>query len=193
MPAPEAKVEFRRAALARRDALDAAHRAAASAAICRALLAEPGYQRAERILIYASMRSEVDTAPFIAGALADGKHLAYPLIDWDTRDLRPVELAHPERLVAGRFGVPEPPEDERQPVPPDAIDLVLVPGVAFDLACYRLGYGAGMYDRLLAALPHAPRWAPAFEAQVVDVLPVEPHDLPVDLVLTERRRLTRER
>ncbi|MCZ7599446.1 MAG: 5-formyltetrahydrofolate cyclo-ligase [Gammaproteobacteria bacterium] len=89
--------------------------------------------------------------------------------------------------------MPEPPDDEREPFPPEAISVVLVPGLAFDGHGYRLGYGAGMYDRLFELLPPAAlRWGLAFEAQLVDAVPTEPHDQPLDAVVTERRWITTE-
>jgi 5-formyltetrahydrofolate cyclo-ligase len=88
------------------------------------------------------------------------------------------------------MGIPEPVPD-CHPVPRDAIDFVLVPGVAFDAAGRRLGYGGGYYDRLLPLLrPAAARVAGAFELQLVDRVPVSPYDLTVDAIVTESRTLT---
>jgi 5-formyltetrahydrofolate cyclo-ligase len=70
-------------------------------------------------------------------------------------------------------------------VPDPAPDWILVPGLAFDRAGRRLGYGAGYYDRLLARLPGVPRIAVAFSIQVIDQIPVDDHDLPVDILVTE--------
>jgi 5-formyltetrahydrofolate cyclo-ligase len=87
----------------------------------------------------------------------------------------------------GHRGIPEPRPDVSR-VTVEAIDWVLVPGVAFDLAGGRLGYGGGFYDRLLPLLrPGTPRIAGAFDAQVVAHLPAAPHDLPVDCIVTETR------
>ena len=87
-------------------------------------------------------------------------------------------------LEPGTLGIPEPAPDCPE-VEPEAVDWVLVPGLAFDAAGYRLGRGAGHYDRLLPTLrPDAPRWALAFDCQWVDDLPVEPHDVPLDGIVS---------
>jgi 5-formyltetrahydrofolate cyclo-ligase len=77
-------------------------------------------------------------------------------------------------------------------VDPAAIDWVLVPGVAFDAACHRLGYGGGYYDRLLPLVPAAaPRIAGAFDVQIVERVPAAPHDIAIDAVVTESRRFAK--
>ena len=168
-------------------------RAEASRALAAQVIAQPPFAAAEVVLIYATMRSEVDTAAILGAALAAGKRLAYPLVDWPARRLQPVWLRDPARLVSGRFGVPEPPPDQRAPVPLAKIDLALVPGLAFDPAGYRLGYGAGLYDRLLAELPPwVPTWGLAFDAQVLPAVPRGEHDLPVDVVVTQSRWIVAE-
>ena len=75
------------------------------------------------------------------------------------------------------------------PVDPESLDLVLIPGCGFDLQRYRIGYGGGFYDRFLLTCPQALTVGLTFEAQVVNQLPTQPWDQPVDLVLTEQRRI----
>ncbi len=187
------KTTLRRVATARRAALDPAARQAASAAIGAAVTARLLALQPSGLMVYAAMRDEVDPAAITAAALAAGLPLAYPLIDWTTRLLRPIHLRVPERLQPGRFGVPEPPLDQREPFEPDDLAIVLVPGLAFDARGYRLGYGAGMYDQLLGALPaRTLRWGLAFEAQLVDRVPDEAHDQPLDAVVTETRWIETE-
>jgi 5-formyltetrahydrofolate cyclo-ligase len=88
-----------------------------------------------------------------------------------------------EDLEPGFKGIPEPVEACER-VGPEAVDLVIVPGVAFDVRSGRLGYGGGFYDRFLASC-RAPRIAVAFSMQIVDGVPCDEHDLPVDVVVTE--------
>lgn len=188
------KADWRRLALDRRDALTELQRAEASAAICRRVLDHEEYHRAGLLFLYAAMRSEVDPGAVAARALADGKRLGFPLVDWNRMAIVPVEIGDFERVVPGRRGVPQPAEGDWTPLDPAEVDLVLVPGVAFDPDGRRLGYGAGMYDRLLASLPdRSAAWGLAFEAQMVDELPADKHDRRVDAVVTERRWLSRER
>jgi 5-formyltetrahydrofolate cyclo-ligase len=186
----EAKLALRRQLLARRDALPPDVRSAASEAIVKRITALPEFRAATAVLLTLAFRSEWNTLALVRAALAAGKTVAVPRVDVEARMLELHALSDPEReIVAGHMGIPEPlPESPR--VPRDAIDFVLVPGVAFDLAGRRLGYGGGYYDRLLPLLsPHLARVAGAFELQVVYRVPAAPHDIGVDTIVTESRTL----
>lgn len=186
----EAKLAMRRQILARRDAVPAAVRAAASAAIAAGVRALPGFASAQAVLLTLPFRNEWDTLPLVHAALAAGKTVAMPRVDAQARMLELHALRDAERdVVAGHQGIPEPrPECPR--VARDAIDFVLVPGVAFDSDGRRLGYGGGYYDRLLPLLsPRAARIAGAFELQLVERVPAAPHDIAVDAIVTESRVL----
>ena len=184
----EAKLAMRRQVQAARDALDLAFRAAASEAIATRVAAFPEYASSAAVLLTLPFRSEWDTLALVRAALAAGKTVAVPRVDKASRMLELHAIADPQAdIVASDQGIPEPrPACPR--VPRDAIDFVLVPGVAFDLAGRRLGYGGGYYDRLLPLLsPRALRVAGAFEIQLVDRVPAAPHDLAVDAIVTESR------
>jgi 5-formyltetrahydrofolate cyclo-ligase len=190
----DAKLALRRETLARRDALPPEARSAASKAIVERIAALPEFDGATAVLLTLAFRSEWNTVVLVRTALAAGKTVAVPRVDVEARMLELHALSDPEReIVAGHMGIPEPlPESPR--VPRAAIDFVLVPGVAFDLAGRRLGYGAGYYDRLLPLLsPRAARVAGAFELQVVDRVPAAPHDVGVDTIVTELRTLALRR
>ena len=91
-----------------------------------------------------------------------------------------------ESLVPfGKFGIPEP--MELMKVSYKSIDAVIVPGVAFDKNGYRIGFGFGHYDKFLKKTPHAVKIGLAFEFQIVDSVPKEEHDVPVDFIITEKR------
>ncbi|MDQ7793941.1 MAG: 5-formyltetrahydrofolate cyclo-ligase [bacterium] len=152
------------------------------------------YRRAGCVLAYASFRNEVDTQGIIAMVLDGGRTLALPRVEGAGRlSLRRVE--DPEDLVPGTYGIPEP-RPAAPLLPPEAVDLVLVPGIAFDRRGNRLGWGGGYYDRLLAELRSAPilaaRGFPALAAglayhfQLVDCVPADPGDRRVDLVVTDQ-------
>ncbi len=153
------------------------------------LLALPEVQGAERVLFYASLPEEVDTWPLLQAWLRGGRVPLLPGLDGRGGPMR----AAPVRDLAadlrqGAFGILEPDPDRTGAVEWSAIQVAVLPGLAFDLRGYRLGRGAGHYDRSLAALsPGALRIGLAFECQVVERLPVEPHDIPVDRVVTEDR------
>lgn len=186
----EAKLALRRLILARRDAQPAGIHAAASAAITAHIAAHPRFASAEAVLLTLPFRAEWDTRPLVKAALAAGKTVVVPRVDEQSRMLDLHSITDPERdVVAGLQGIPEPLAD-RPRVPRDAIDFVLVPGVAFDFRGRRLGYGGGYYDRLLPLLPpRAARIAGAFELQLVDLVPAAPHDIAVDAIVTELRTL----
>lgn len=174
---------------AARRALPPAERAARSVRIAERLLALPEMQEAERVLFYASVAEEVDTWPLLAAWLERGRIPLLPVVGRSggllsaapVRDLR-------ADLAPGPFGISQPDLDRTGEVAWRSIQAVVLPGLAFDLRGYRLGRGAGYYDRSLPALgPAARRIGLAFECQVVERLPTEPHDVPVDRVVTEER------
>lgn len=153
----------------------------------------PGYGSAQAVLLYVTaFPEEMDTRPFLHDALASGKRVLCPRVDRAARRLRLFEIRSLSNdLQPGAFGIPEPwpgcPEVE-----PAQVDWALIPGLAFDERCYRLGRGAGYYDRLIPALRRdCPRWALGFDCQVLDSLPLEPHDIPIDGVATPGASFTR--
>jgi 5-formyltetrahydrofolate cyclo-ligase len=185
-----AKAALRRAILARRDALDPSVRARLSAAALARAWALDAYQRARVVLGYASFGSELDTGPLLRDVLASGRTLVLPRVDREGRRLVLHQVRDLEaELRPGTWGIPEPASSTGRLAPPAGIDFVLVPGVVFDPAGGRIGYGAGYYDRLLGGWPGAmpPLVAAAFELQVVTEVPVVATDRRVDLVVTESR------
>jgi 5-formyltetrahydrofolate cyclo-ligase len=184
----EAKLALRRQILARRDALSAEARAAASAAIAAQIPTLAEFAAARTVLLTLPFRSEWNTRALVDSALAASKIVVVPRVNTQTRMLELHSIADPDRdVVAGHLGIPEP-RAERPQVPREAVEFVLVPGVAFDLGRRRLGYGGGYYDRLLPLLsPRAARVAGAFEIQLVDSVPAAPHDVAVDAIVTESR------
>jgi 5-formyltetrahydrofolate cyclo-ligase len=186
----EAKLALRGKALATRDALPPDARAAAGAAIVARILALPSFAAAQHLLLTLSFRSEWDTVPLVRAALAAGKLVAAPRVDTPTRMLGLHALTDLARDIApGHQGIPEP-LPHCLSVAPSSIDWVLVPGVAFDREGRRLGYGGGYYDRLLPLLrPGLPRVAGAFDLQIVDRVPTGPHDITVQMIVTESRTL----
>ncbi|MFO0954897.1 MAG: 5-formyltetrahydrofolate cyclo-ligase [Isosphaeraceae bacterium] len=183
------KRTLRREAVTRILALDAAVRAAEEARLCELFPGLPGLDGASSVLLYVhAFPEEIDTAPMLAWVLGSGRRLVLPRVDRRARALRLYPVADLEAdLRPGTLGIPEPRRDLPE-VPPGEVDWVLVPGLLFDPRGYRLGRGAGHYDRLLPQLrPGVPRWAYCLDCQWVDELPVEPHDVPLDGVLSAGR------
>ena len=147
------------------------------------------YQRAQVVAAYVGVKSEVATRSLIEGRLARGEPTA--VVYRQERDLALCLIRSLDELAPASFELWEPvpavvANAERHCAPAD-VDLFLVPGLAFDLAGGRIGYGKGYYDRLLgAARPGAVFLALAFECQMVEHVPTSPRDVPVHLMVTER-------
>ena len=190
-PAPTvlpAKAALRTAAMAERDRLDAATRAAASEAIARRALAIVAAEAPRVMAAYLPIRSECDSRPIIAEARARSITVVLPVqLDRTTMIFRRYQPGAP--LADGGFGTTVPLPD--QPILDP--DLVIVPLVGFDRAGTRLGYGRGYYDRALAKLAARgikPKLlGVAFAAQEVAAIPVSPHDVRLDWIVTENETL----
>jgi 5-formyltetrahydrofolate cyclo-ligase len=134
--------------------------------------------------LYGPMRNEVPTDALHRRLAARGVRVAYPLVTRGRPRLSFHLVDDPARLVPAGFGVPSP-EPGAPEVPVDALDVVVVPGIAFDRAGRRVGFGAGYYDRTVAGLPASKLVGLAYQFQLVDALPIEPHDLRLSAVATD--------
>ena len=162
-----------------------------SRAIARRLFALPEYRRARTVMFYLSHGSEVSTLPMIRAALGGGRRVVLPVTRSRGRRLVPVRIVDPEEVfLPGEEGIPEPRLRAGRTVPLREIDLIVLPGLAFDARGNRVGRGKAYYDIFLKEAPAgAARVALAFEAQMVESIPAAPHDAPVALVLTEKRAI----
>ena len=150
----------------------------------------PVFRQASRVLFYLSVRDEVQTQEMIKEALRLNKTVAVPLVKLKERDILPVKLKSydEEGLFIGPLGILQPKRDLWQTLSPDEIDLVIVPGVAFDERGNRIGFGMGFYDRFLKRTSSRTKTvALAFELQLVPIIPSQPYDVPVDYIITEKR------
>ncbi|MBV8487966.1 MAG: 5-formyltetrahydrofolate cyclo-ligase [Planctomycetaceae bacterium] len=177
----------RRSIIAAILALDFHDREAREARLIENLPALPGYEAAESILLYVKgLPEELDSRPFFRHALQLGKRVLCPRVDRSAHRLRLFRVTSlANDLEPGILGIPEP-RPHCPEVDPSQVDWALIPGLAFDRQCYRLGRGGGHYDRLLPLLrPDALCWGMGFNCQIVPRLPVEPHDVPLSGVATE--------
>lgn len=139
------------------------------------------FRRASTVLLYWSMEDEVQTHDFVNRWYKE-KRVLLPCVDGD--DLRLRQYTGPECLKAGeQFGIGEPTGPEYTNL--DSVELIIVPGVAFDRTGNRMGRGRGFYDRLLKSTPNAYKVGVAFDFQVVDSVPVEEFDVKMDKVIVE--------
>lgn len=136
------------------------------------------------VMVYTSKPGEVDTHGLIAALLAQGVSVVVPVIEQETRTLRLSFLRDPGVLVPSTFSVPEPVGCEI-PADPADIELVVVPMMAFDRRGYRLGYGAGYYDRFLSDHPWMKKIGVAFSCLELDRIPSDDYDVPMDIIVTD--------
>lgn len=174
----------RRLALARRARIDPAERAVRGAAIVERVLGLPEVARADPVLAFVSVRSEVPTDVLLRAILDGGRTLLLPYVD-DDGSLGTAPVGSLEELAPGYRGIPEP--RARLRVATATAGVVIVPGVAFDETGARLGYGGAFYDRFLASVGEVPRVGVCFEAQVVEEVPTDAGDQRVDVIVTEER------
>lgn len=158
-----------------------------SRAIWRKVARLTAFRLARTVCCYVAQPYEVETRPMIEAMLTQGKRVVVPVVRPRAKRLVCAEVRDPSaELAPGAFGVLEPRPGARRPVPPQALDLVLVPGLAFDRQGHRLGHGHGYFDRFLARLPgRTPTVGLAFRFQVLARLPVTAHDRAVHTVLTD--------
>ena len=181
------KAAARSCALDARGALTEDERERLSEAVCARTLELPELVAAGTVMLFASFRTELDTTPIAEWVLRAGKTLCLPriLAPRLMKAYRVTDLA--ADLLPGKWDIPEP----RQGLPevsPETLDLVFVPGSAFDEDGRRCGYGGGFYDNYLPLSRTGTPWvALAFEVQLVPLIRCEPHDLPVTAIVTERR------
>ncbi len=177
------KEEIRKRVLAGRDALSSEQRTSKSREIEKRLFSLPEFKTSHSVLFFAAFRSEVETAPMIRKTLASGKRVILPKVAG--KELSLFEIKDFDKdVLPGSWNIPEP--RETAPVSLTEVDLIIVPGAAFDEQGNRLGYGAGFYDKLLVSF-QGPTVAIAFEAQIVPEVPTDLHDVPVKMIVTEKR------
>ena len=154
---------------------------------CDLLVAQPEYQRAEVLMLFLSLPTEVNTAPLALRAWQDGKRVLAPRVTWEQRRMIPVEIRSlTEDIEETRGSLRQPVQGE--PVPIAMIDLVVVPGLGFDVRGNRLGRGRGFYDRFLANPDFVgTTCALSLEEQVVEAVPTDTHDIRVNMIVTDRQ------
>jgi 5-formyltetrahydrofolate cyclo-ligase len=175
--------------------MPADQRATASHAIAERVLSLPEWSAARTVALFKPIvkKGEVDTTPLDRAAREAGKRVAYPVIEGGDELLADCSMGFrfvddPASFSDQGRGFPEPPRDGE---PVTELDLVIVPALAFDPEGYRLGYGAGFYDRSLPRFPGSRTVGVAFDFQLLMELPRGEHDVPVEVVVTDRRVIRR--
>jgi len=160
----------------------------ASAAACLRLDALDAFRHASVVMLYMPLPTELDLTAAAIRCYRQGKTVCVPRVDWSRRDMVPVEISSfdDEVMEIDDHGLRMP--RGGTPLVPRLIDLVIVPGLAFDTAGNRLGRGGGFYDRFLRRLRRsATTVGLAFDAQIVDAVPADDRDFGMDIIVTDRR------
>ena len=183
----EVKTQLREEAHARRR--DQKDKDGLSRQIMQRFFALPAYQAAKTVMLYLDVRAEVRTRHDLPAALASGKKIVVPWCN-EAGELELFHLVSLDELAVGMYKILEPKAELRslpeKQVDVKELDLVMVPGVAFDRRGARMGHGKGYYDKLLEhARPETPLVALAFECQLFPEIPVQEHDVFMDKILTE--------
>ncbi len=146
------------------------------------------FRKGMALMFYIATSGEVDTKPLLLEALREGREVIVPYIDRKTNSLISVQIHNPEQdLHPGTYGILEPRPDLVCPFDPNRLDLVLVPGIAFDKQGHRLGRGKGYYDRFLKTLPpHVKCFGLAFDFQIFKSVPTDDFDVSMDRMITNR-------
>ena len=156
------------------------------------LLKSEEYINFPNIMFYVATRSEVQTEEMIKVSIKMGKKIFIPIILTDCIDLAPSRLFDFDReLEKGKKGIFEPKQEYRRLFPPEDIDLIILPGIAYDIRGNRIGRGCGYYDNFLRKIcPSTKIIALAFEIQIVKKIPADTNDIPVHKIITEDRIIT---
>jgi 5-formyltetrahydrofolate cyclo-ligase len=172
-----------------------------SLAACQKLLATREFKHAQTVMIFMSMPTEVETSPLAVKAWQEGKNIAVPRVDWEGKRMEPVEIKsldvgmHTSAPASSKNanGTGTAGTGVRQPfsgtvLPLGLIDVVVIPGMAFDRHGFRVGRGRGFYDRFLSQQDfQGIRCALCFHEQLLnEAIPNEPHDVPMNLIVTDR-------
>ncbi|MEW6599395.1 MAG: 5-formyltetrahydrofolate cyclo-ligase [Nitrospirota bacterium] len=194
------KKNIRAELLKKRDAIPSELRARKNASIRQRLFSLEEFRNAKNVMMYVSFRSEADTVSCLSHIIASGKKLILPVVDSNNKVLKLYEVRDVAELVPGYMGIPEPGVRENREVELSALDLIIIPGAGFDMKGNRIGYGGGYYDKLLSAVSsersasgavsNIPLFiALAFEEQIAGEIPSEPHDIKMDIILTDGRMI----
>ncbi len=183
------KKKLRSSIIRKRSDLSVSHAHRLSRLIEKKLFIFKPFIEAQSVLFYIQFNNEVSTEMMIKKSIDMGKRVSIPVTMWREKKLYLTEIKDLDKEIEiSRFGIPEPHSSFFMPVDLDDIDMVIVPGVAFDEKANRLGYGGGFYDRLLQD-KRVRTIALAYDFQIVERLPSEDHDISMDFIISEKREI----
>ena len=182
------KKEIRADILSQRNCLSEPDISGKSNEITKNLLSLPFLDEAKTVMVYSHFGSEPETKQIIDKLLRNGKQVVLPATLVEQKEIIALYIDSDTKLLENRYGIMEPLPTEEKTAKPEEIDVVIVPGVAFDEQGNRIGFGHRYYDKFLSGFkPRTIKIALAFELQIVEPFKAEAHDIPVDLIVTEER------
>ncbi len=160
-----------------------------SKTIINKLTALDEYKNSKVVFIYMSFKNEVKTSDLIEEMLSENKRVVIPYTDTKNIEIIPSEIKNlKDDLTLNTFGYYEPVLEKVKQVKPEELDLIITPGVVFDKNLNRIGFGKGYYDRILSKKRNDTKAiAVAYDFQVIDEVPTEPHDIKMDMIITEEK------
>lgn len=163
-----------------------AYRSTASNQICTRIRSLEQYRQAKRIALYFAVQGEIDLEPLWNSAPLQGKFCYFPVLNEDNLTLSFLPATPTTHFKKNRYGIPEPDVSHDLAIPVEELDLILMPLVAFDARCTRLGMGAGYYDRTFQDKTNCTLFGVAYQFQRVEYIQPHPWDIPLDAVITQR-------
>ena len=145
------------------------------------------FKKSQAVLFYVSYNNEVSTHDMIKESLTARKKVAVPITDMNHHCLQLSRLTSWDDLEKGPYAILQPKKECIREIPLDEIEIILIPGIVFDMSGHRIGHGEGYYDDLLKHMSHALLVGLAFEFQIIETIPAEAHDIPVHRIVTEKR------
>lgn len=181
------KSKIRIEVIEKRDALDLNKKKSFDTTIKEKLKETVEYKKSKNIFIYIGFGSEIDTSKYIEEFLKEGKKVFVPRINNAIKIMEAVEITSLKELERNNFGILEPTKD-KEAIEKNELQLIIMPGVAFDIERGRIGYGGGYYDKYMEKLDSSiAKIALAYELQIIDRVPGEDHDILPDSIITENR------
>lgn len=176
------KNEIRKANKMKRSSMEKAEVLEKSRIASKIFLESEIYKNAKQIMLYMPLGNETDTTDIISKAFADGKKLIFPITDAQTGEITPCYADENTQFTKGAFSVNEP--SDMDVADTGEVDVILVPGIAFDRSGSRIGFGKGCYDRLLTNT-YSVKVGFCYEFQLCDKIPSEEHDIKMTYIITE--------
>ena len=181
------KQEIRKLILSKRKKLSKTWVVKQSKKIHKCLIATKEFKKASTVMFYITKDNEVDTSSMIKYALSKNKTVCVPCVDNTNYTMHPAIINNLDKdLVSGNYCILEPSNRNNKP---KNIDLIITPGIAFDKNGHRLGWGKAYYDKFLEKTGDLLKIGLGFDFQIVENLPIDSHDIPMDIVITEKRTI----